>query len=233
MRPRKAILFFVRDERLEGQIKPLPRMWGSGPAYRDVNRGIYSRVALLHGKVDVVLATSGHINSIPADHLLNQFGRSFGERLANAVESTFALGYEQVVVIGNDCPDITPNDILASFRSLDEGASASAAPTHDGGAFLIGLRQDRYHRESFLDLPWQTSHLFQNLCSRLSAAPLPVKRTDYDSWRSVAALHALCRLLGLSLEPVTSVTMPRSFPLQRRRKALTRSFLPAPPYSLS
>ncbi len=231
MRSQQAILFFVRDERLEGRIKPLPRRHTPPLGYREVNRAISARTARLRERIDLVLTVGDKGSDIDADHFLRQHGNTFGERIANAVEETFALGYEQVVVIGNDSPDITSEDILEGFRLLERGEKASAAPTHDGGAFLIGLNRQAYRREEFLNLSWQTPHLFNDLCSRLSAAPLPVIRPDYDSWQSPEAEIALGRLLGIALH-IAVVSKTRSFHiLPTNHKALTRSFLPAPPSS--
>jgi glycosyltransferase A (GT-A) superfamily protein (DUF2064 family) len=66
---------------------------------------------------------------------LTQRGESFGDRLANAADDAFALGYEQVIVAGIDAPPPHLDDV---FRLLDQHGVV-AAPSTDGGVNLIGL----------------------------------------------------------------------------------------------
>jgi len=68
---------------------------------------------------------------------VTQVGNTFGERLANSVESVFSLGYEAVVVTGIDVP---PPPALDSIFSLIEAGHSVVAPAHDGGVNLLGLR---------------------------------------------------------------------------------------------
>ncbi|MCE2503388.1 MAG: DUF2064 domain-containing protein [Chlorobi bacterium] len=229
MTSRRAILFFVRDEGQEQQIKPLPQVCGSLQSYRTVNRAICARLSPLLDSTDLVLATTGNQTQLKAKHVLPQHGKDFGERIANAVDDVLSLGYEQVVVIGNDCPSIRPDDILSAFNALECGAGAAAAPTRDGGAFLIGLQRDYFNRELFAGLSWQTSTLFNQLCTHLSATALAITRSDFDSWQSHTAKAALIELLELALySPVTEEVISFDI-IPTRRKELTRLFLPAPP----
>src|SRR5438874_1434404 len=66
---------------------------------------------------------------------LAQRGVTFGERLANAADDAFALGYERVLVAGIDAP---PPNLARAFALLDEHEIV-AAPATDGGVNLIGL----------------------------------------------------------------------------------------------
>ncbi|MCB0714091.1 MAG: DUF2064 domain-containing protein [Ignavibacteriae bacterium] len=229
MRQDQAILFFVRDEQLEEAIKPLPRLGNSLVGYSAINRAICARLTSLRDRVDIVLSTDGSGSSVETDYLLKQKGRTFGERITHAVEATFALGYKQVVVIGNDSPEITPEDIETGFSLLKSGTGVAAAPTYDGGAFLIALDRDHFNHQTFLQLPWQTPRLFEALCSQLSAISLSVMRADYDSWYSGAAQRVLIGLLDIALCPSILTRTTRFTIPSARRKASTRIFLTAPP----
>jgi glycosyltransferase A (GT-A) superfamily protein (DUF2064 family) len=68
--------------------------------------------------------------------ILSQRGVTFGERLANASDDVFALGYERVMVAGIDAP---PPNLGRAFELL-ETRDLVAAPATDGGVNLIGLR---------------------------------------------------------------------------------------------
>ncbi len=87
-----------------------------------------------------------------------QTGHSFGERLANAVESVWAKGYSQLIVIGNDCPSLTPQLLRRTAAQLQH-MPLVLGPAYDGGVYLIGLQQAAYQREDFLALAWETPHL--------------------------------------------------------------------------
>lgn len=224
---KRALLLFVRDERRESTIKPLPGRYRKG-GYAALNRSIIARLdPLVASGVELVIAreTAADVGA-PA---VLQRGGTFGERIANAIDDTFALGYETVVAIGNDCPTISPDDVAAAFSRLEAGASIVAAPSRDGGAYLIGARAGAVDFERFRSLPWQTRQLFSAILSLGGAIAFPVLREDFDSWQSGTARRALKRLLPELAAHAATVLPPSHPPVARLHKALTRSFLPAPP----
>ena len=225
---RRAIIFFVRDERREEAVKPLPAPYRRA-GYSSLNRRIAARLAPLTAEgVDIIIA--GESSSAPAGtHRILQRGKGFGERITNAVADAYALGYRDVVVVGNDCPTIAVTDVTAAFAALDDGATLAAAPTRDGGAFLIALRRDGFHPSRFAALPWRTEHLFAALRELPGAEALDILRDDFDAWGAPSALAALAALYGRR-EPAPTVHLhpAPAFPCWRM-KALSRIHLPAPP----
>ena len=229
MQSTRAIILFVRDERLEGAAKPLPASYRSA-GYWALNRRIAERLGLLcRDGIDLILVTERERGALPCSGILRQRGSSFGERLGNAIADTFALGYRDVVVVGNDCPTIAPSDIAGAFARLGNGATIVAAPTSDGGAYLIGARRECFDAESFAALPWQTASLFHAITALPGAALLPILRDDFDDWNGTEALRALALLLPLHGEPIVRQLPPLPVRSSARMKALTRIFLPAPP----
>lgn len=87
-----------------------------------------------------------------------QEGNYFGERLANAIESVYAKGHDQVIVIGNDCPFITSSMLLSVSQQLNNKRLV-LGPANDGGVYLIGIQKRAYNRGKFLSLPWQETIL--------------------------------------------------------------------------
>ncbi len=83
---------------------------------------------------------------------------SFGEHLAKAFDSVFAKGYSKVIAIGNDCPDLSVDLLLDASKALSK-QKLVLGPATDGGVYLIGIQQHAYHRQSFIDLPWETDQL--------------------------------------------------------------------------
>ena len=66
-----------------------------------------------------------------------QQGRDLGERMQRAFDEAFAGGHP-LIVIGTDCPAMTPGDLLAARDSLATH-EAVIKPADDGGYVLIGL----------------------------------------------------------------------------------------------
>ncbi len=68
-----------------------------------------------------------------------QIGPNFKTRLHHAVGTLVAAGYERIVIVGNDCPDLGRADIDEAFHRLEDH-DAVLGPDHRGGNYLIGLR---------------------------------------------------------------------------------------------
>lgn len=101
---------------------------------------------------------------IPTYHFneKNQEGNTFGERIANAYQTVFDLGYEHVISIGNDCPDLVHIDWQEISASLQKGKSVLGPDTR-GGAYLIGLQKSAFNKTEFEGLNWQKNTLFEEL----------------------------------------------------------------------
>ena len=76
-----------------------------------------------------------------------------GERITRAFESAFNQGVKSVVVIGTDCPSLTPNIMLEAFAKLTE-SDVIIGPATDGGYYLIGLK--KIIPELFQGINWGT-----------------------------------------------------------------------------
>lgn len=98
-----------------------------------------------------------------------QHGEDFGQRLADAFQQVFALGYRAAIAIGNDCPAIAQTDWQAITVALEAG-QAVIGPTSQGGAYLIGLQAAQFSPQAFADLPWQCSATWHSLRSHLLGA---------------------------------------------------------------
>ncbi len=63
-----------------------------------------------------------------------------GERMAFAFAKAFAAGYDEVVIIGSDCDELTTGHLLDAFAQL-KTHEAVLGPAADGGYYLLGLRE--------------------------------------------------------------------------------------------
>lgn len=72
---------------------------------------------------------------------LPQYGADLGEKMKNAIGVALRLGYEKVVLIGTDIPQIHPETLNNAFDSLNE-KEIVIHPTFDGGYYLIGMKKE-------------------------------------------------------------------------------------------
>jgi hypothetical protein len=91
-----------------------------------------------------------------------QQGATFGERLTHAYQQLFDLGYERVISIGNDCPELS-QELLQRAIWLMQQDDAVIGPALDGGAYLIGLSRKEFDADAFQQLPWQRDQLGEAL----------------------------------------------------------------------
>ncbi len=136
---------------------------------------------------DVHLFTSGSV-VLPGVEVHQQTGRNFAERLERATEELAALGYEQIVIIGRDCPTLAAADISDAFAELALRRFV-VGPDHRGGCYLIGLRAA--DRQFLRGIRWRRNTDCRQLQDRIGTnlSLLKVKQ-DLDSW---ADLHLLAR----------------------------------------
>jgi glycosyltransferase A (GT-A) superfamily protein (DUF2064 family) len=85
---------------------------------------------------------------------------TFGDQLDRACRATFALGFDRILVIGNDCPALTTAHLIEAANRL-ETAPVVLGPDRRGGIYLLGLSRAAFERISLIRLPWQTSQLAQ------------------------------------------------------------------------
>ncbi len=91
-----------------------------------------------------------------------QKGNSFSERFSNAIEVVFSQGYEHIISIGNDSPDLKAEHICIAQKNLDKGVT-TLGPSLDGGAYLITISKQQFNKKEFIHLPWQYKTLFTSL----------------------------------------------------------------------
>lgn len=81
---------------------------------------------------------------------------TLGDRLARSFTGAFQSGFHKVVIIGSDCPGLTPKIINRAFDLLAT-SDMVLGPALDGGYYLIGL--SRHLPILFHDIPWGTSEV--------------------------------------------------------------------------
>jgi 2-phospho-L-lactate guanylyltransferase (CobY/MobA/RfbA family) len=91
-----------------------------------------------------------------------QRGDSFGERISNAVVDVFDKGFQKVIIIGNDCLQLTTPSISNAAQRLLTSDQV-LIPTPRGGVSLIGINQSVFNHDSFCSVSWNTTRVFSDL----------------------------------------------------------------------
>ena len=80
--------------------------------------------------------------------LARQPNGDLGHRMFTAL----AAAHGPALVIGSDCPALTPAHLRACAEALRDGIDAAVIPAEDGGYVLLGTRRPNAHL--FADMPW-------------------------------------------------------------------------------
>ena len=76
-----------------------------------------------------------------------------GDRMRSAFEKSFQEGFQATVLIGADCPELTPEVLEQAFARLAE-SDVVFGPARDGGYYLIGMKKS--FSDLFCDVAWGT-----------------------------------------------------------------------------
>lgn len=87
-----------------------------------------------------------------------QCGKNLGDRMKNAFKSSFAAGYEKVVIIGTDCFDLNETLINKAFETL-KAYEIAIGPAEDGGYYLLGMKN--FYPSLFENIEWSTDKVLK------------------------------------------------------------------------
>ena len=127
---------------------------------------------------DLLIVSDNGFNANLATRFNGRFmlhrGRTFIQRIGNAMKDGFFLGYEKITLVGNDCPLLSNNDFNKSFKYITD-TSVVFGPAKDGGIYLVGLPRNILESKIALDkLPWRSHDIMNDLISCFTS-------NDYDA----------------------------------------------------
>jgi hypothetical protein len=91
---------------------------------------------------------------------LSQQGADLGERMRSCFEQAFTLGFQRVVLIGSDSPDLPSTYLRDAFAAL-KTQDVVLGPAADGGYYLIGFRNTTFTPKVFETIHWSTPTVLQ------------------------------------------------------------------------
>lgn len=95
-----------------------------------------------------------------------QQGADLGARMRNAFQRGFDQGYERIIGIGTDLPDLS-TEVLSEGLIALESHDTVFGPSEDGGYYLIGMRQ--MLPMIFEEKPWSTEDVLSLTLEQLKA----------------------------------------------------------------
>lgn len=143
MKPTTAILLFSRTAEAEAKHKSIA----------ENSRNNIAAHALFINKTISTINETG----IPFFQVneKQQSGKSFEERLFGAFSQVFQAGYENVLCIGSDCPQLNAWHLIQSKIAVETGAACFGADKN-GGVYLIAISQKQYGAGILSGISWNT-----------------------------------------------------------------------------
>ena len=113
--------------------------------------------------------------NLPPDvSVKRQPGGDLGARMLAAAQDAGG----PVLIVGTDCPALTPDHLHKAAHVLNSGADVVAFPAEDGGYVLIGMNMPQ--PALFADMTWSAPKVMEETRRRL--------RTAYLGWREPVQL---------------------------------------------
>ena len=97
---------------------------------------------------------------------VTQCDGDLGARMQHAAMATLAVA-PRVLLIGSDCPALTPADLRAAETALQAQHEAVLIPAEDGGYVLLGLNW--WDSQLFSEITWGSSQVLAATRARLLA----------------------------------------------------------------
>ncbi len=136
---------------------------------------------------------------VPAVSFAPQCEGDLGEKMEDAFRQAFAEGFEEVGIIGTDCPYLSARWIETAWLS-GRGRDLIVGPTYDGGYYFLGMKQ--FTTAPFRGVPWSADNTLAKTLEQCEQAGLsvlqlpPLGDIDYEEdW-----LQALESPLGPKLK---------------------------------
>jgi hypothetical protein len=157
-----------------------------------MNRDVSILISKIHGAretVDVGIAISPGAELIPYEPykkagflIFRQEGKDETGRIQRIFHETFLLGYESVVLVSHNVPNLPPKYIENALADLRDGHLLVLGPSENGMFYLIGIKKEfheqlrrndignalSFYNSELRDLNLQT---LQNLCESCAVLP--------------------------------------------------------------
>ena len=185
MSPKQHLIVFTRyPEPGVTKTRLIPKLGERGAAalQRRMTQHVLDHVREFASQMDGALSVEVRFDGGDARRMAAAFGDEcryiqqgdgdLGERMWRAFRDAERDGKARTVIIGSDCPAITPHVLRDAFDQLERD-DLVLGPASDGGYYLIGLRQPE--QELFKGIAWGTSSVYEQTLAIAHAESLSTK----------------------------------------------------------
>jgi hypothetical protein len=188
MTNKKALIVFVKAP-IYGEVKTRIAQTAGDEIAAKIYRELLSYTLQLTSElndISVFVYSNKVFQHSSFSKVFVQQGASLGDKMVNAFQEVFSLGFDKAVLIGSDCLEIDRDTILESFNVL-ENFDVVINPVTDGGYCLIGMKEGL--KPIFNGIEWSTEKVFGQtilLIKKvgLNFESLPMK-SDIDYWEDL------------------------------------------------
>jgi len=153
---------------------------------------------------------------------------SVQERFYQAVKNVFDKGFQNVIVVGNDCPQLTTSEVQEASNLLNSNQLV-IGPDQRGGAYLLGISRSIFNRKWALALPWHSDQFASQAANSIQSVAYLTTLCDVNAHDELASLsketfrkHLVRQLIAFINNLVSELSFPK----------LTKSLLCTSPKSL-
>ena len=131
---------------------------------------------------------------------------SLATNLSRAISEVFQKGFQKVIVVGNDCPELNQATLEKAIQSLRRGENV-LGPDMEGGSYLIGIDKSGYCEDTFEKALKVKSNVHERLSVFLQSfgAPLIILGRKHD----INSGNALYKYVELSVECSSTYSLLR------------------------
>jgi rSAM/selenodomain-associated transferase 1 len=164
---------------LAGRVKTrlIPRLgaWRAARLHARLTRhAVETALAARCGPVELHGSARHRLFSLMKVEFRLQRGRDLGERMHHALSKA----RRPAILIGTDCPVLTPADLRRAARWLRGGCEVVLAPAEDGGYALIGVRFP--DPKLFAGIEWGGSRVYADTLKKLAGRRWRALRRVWD-----------------------------------------------------
>lgn len=182
---RHLIIFTRYPEAHKTKTRLIPALGAEGAAALQYEMTRYTLRWVGQLRSDLGLSVEVRFEGGDEARMRDRFGNGFsyrwqgpgnlGWRMARAVQEGCRSGARRTVILGTDCPDLSPQLALTAFDRLITH-DLVLGPATDGGYYLIGLR--RLDDDLFSNMDWGTEHVLFDTLVRAKQLSLSVSQLE-------------------------------------------------------
>ncbi len=202
---KKCVVLFVRAPQM-GKVKTrLAKKVGAEIAldlYKKFTEDLINTLTIVGSAVSIHYHPSESRSQLiqwlgPSFDYYPQSGNNLGRRMEHAFCRSFEMGFNSVLLVGSDLPDLPVSFFHDAFIHLKTD-DAVIGPSIDGGYYLIGFTDRTFFPEIFLNISWRSPLVLEQTLDRFrehrdSVHLLPQWR-DIDDFEDLMAFKKKHRL---------------------------------------